>query len=79
MEILFSQFINLHTKEEHRATTLSAVALFTRLPYVLLAILIGRLADQNLLPQYTLIVGGVSLLLWSVSLVLKNRAEIVKT
>ena len=64
---LFSQFINIHTKTEHRATTLSAVALFTRAPYVILAILIGVMAQKDLLPQFTTAVGVVALLIWLVS------------
>jgi len=75
MDIAFSQFINLHTREEHRATTLSAVALFTRLPYVFLALVIGQLADSNLLPQYTLVVGGIGLFVWAVSLLLFRRTS----
>lgn len=75
IEILFSRFINLHTREEHRATTLSAVALFTRLPYVFLALVIGRLADSNLLPQYTLVVGGIGIFIWVVSLLLFHRSS----
>lgn len=57
---LFSRYINLHTKAEHRATTLSAVALFTRAPYVILAILIGILAEKNSLPQFILVVGAIT-------------------
>jgi MFS family permease len=58
-EILFSQFINEHTQSQHRATTLSAVALLTRLPYILLVVLIGKIAENNGLPLYTSIVGAV--------------------
>ena len=65
---LFSQFINLHTREEHRATTLSAIALFTRAPYVFLAILIGAMAQRNLLPQFTTAVGVIALVIWFISL-----------
>jgi len=75
MDIAFSQFINLHTREEHRATTLSAVALFTRLPYVFLALVIGQLADNNLLPQYTLVVGVIGLMVWGISLFLFRKHQ----
>lgn len=67
---LFSTFINLHTSSEHRATTLSAVALFTRAPYVVLAILTGQLADKNVLPQFTLFVGAAAIIISVISFVL---------
>lgn len=73
VEILFSQFINIHTRQEHRATTLSAVAVFTKLPYVLLAVIIGRLADSNLLPQYMLVVGGCALVIWLLAVLLHRK------
>ncbi|HYD35003.1 MAG TPA: MFS transporter [Vitreimonas sp.] len=75
IDVLFSQFINLHTREEHRATTLSTVALFTRLPYVVLAIVIGRLADNNLVALYTLTVGCVGIMVWIVALALYWRSR----
>lgn len=68
-EILFSQFINEHTESKHRATTLSAVALFTKLPYILLAIIVARIAENNVLPQFMITVGSVSLIVWLVSFV----------
>jgi hypothetical protein len=61
---LYSRFLNLHTKPEHRATTLSAVALFTKFPYVALALVMGILADRKALPQFTMVVGGVLLCVW---------------
>lgn len=67
-EILFSKFINEHTNQEHRATTLSAVALFTKMPYVLLALLIGRIAENDGLPLYTMIVGIAAMAVWVYSL-----------
>lgn len=82
IDILFSQYINLHTDEKHRATTLSAVALFTKLPYVLLALIIGRIAEKNQLPQYTIIVGVIALALWMVSLFVFTKGvnkKILKT
>jgi MFS family permease len=38
---LFSHFINSHTRAEHRATVLSAIALLIRAPYIVLALLTG--------------------------------------
>jgi len=67
-EILFSQFINRHTPEKHRATTLSSVALFTKLPYVFLALVIGAIAEVDKLPHYTIAVGLIALALWALSL-----------
>jgi MFS family permease len=64
---LFSQFINIHSHSEHRATTLSAVALFTKLPYVVLAILLGVLAEKNLLAQFCMVVGLVVAVVWVVA------------
>lgn len=69
VDILFSQFINEHTSPQHRATTLSALALFTKLPYILLAVLIGKIADNKGLPAYTMIVGTVSIIVWVYSLI----------
>jgi MFS family permease len=76
VEILFSKYINAHTREEHRATTLSAVSLFIRLPYVVLTLLIGRLADAGLLAEYTLVVGIVSLIVWGLSLILFRHKQL---
>lgn len=57
VEQLFSVFINRHTHEEHRATTLSAVSLLTRAPYVLLAVVTGALAERNQLASLCLVLG----------------------
>jgi MFS family permease len=65
---LFSQFINIHTKSENRATTLSATALLIRLPYVLLALLLGVLAERNLLPQFIFSAGIVAIFVWIYSI-----------
>jgi len=66
-DILFSQFLNEHTRSEHRATTLSAVALFTKMPYVLLALVIGKIAENNGLPQYMVLVGMIALGIWGLT------------
>lgn len=58
---LFLVYINKHTRSEHRATTLSAVSVFTRAPYVVIAILMGALADRHLLPEFSGIVGLIGL------------------
>ncbi len=79
VDILFSQFINEHTPTNHRATTLSAIALFTRLPYVLLALVIGKIAENNGLPQYTVIVGVIGLSVWALSFLLRLRKRYLVT
>jgi MFS family permease len=76
IEIVFSQFINEHTRAEHRATTLSAVALFTKMPYIFLALYVGRIAETNGLPQFTIIVGTIALLVSILSLILAKRRQL---
>lgn len=76
VEIFFSQFINLRTQEEHRATTLSAVALFTKLPYTFLALLIGSLADSSLLATYTLSIGGIAIVAWLTAYFLYKKTNL---
>ncbi len=75
---LFSQYINVHTPAEHRATTLSAVALFTKAPYVILAVLTGILAEKGLLPQFTLVVGVVASCSWLFSFFKFNQSKLRK-
>lgn len=70
---LFSTFINIHTRDEHRATTLSAVALFTRLPYLFLAFVIAVMAQNNELHQALFYLGGVCIVIWLISLALHLR------
>ncbi len=72
-EIQFSQFINEHTESRHRATTLSAVALFTKMPYVFLALIVARIAENNSLPQYTIFVGIIALVVWTGSMIKMKR------
>lgn len=75
LEIVFSQFINEHTKAEHRATTLSAVALFTKMPYIFLALYLGRIAETGGLPQFTSTVGLIALAVCGLSLVLAKKKQ----
>lgn len=60
---LFSIYINHHTQSHHRATTLSAISLFTRAPYVALALLTGYLADKNQLAIFCLVLGSIAVLI----------------
>lgn len=62
VEQLFSVFINRHTHEDHRATTLSTVSLLTRAPYAVLAVVSGMLAEQNQLWLLCLMLGLVGFL-----------------
>lgn len=68
IEQIFSVYINAHTHQRHRATTLSAVTLFTKLPYITLAALTGYLAEKNLLPQFFWLIGIILFLVWVLSL-----------
>jgi MFS family permease len=77
VEQLFSIFINVHAHEEHRATTLSTVALITRAPYALLAIVTGILADWNMLPLLCLVLGCVVMAVVGGSLLVR-RAQPAK-
>ena len=61
---LFSQYINIHTRSENRATTLSAIALLTKLPYVILAIALGVLAEKQMLAQFCVVAGSLSTVVW---------------
>ncbi len=65
---LFSQYINIHTKSEHRATTLSAITLMIKMPYVLLAIVLGILAEKQLLAQFSIVAGLVAVVVWTASM-----------
>jgi len=67
IEQIFSVYINAHTHQRHRATTLSAVALFTKLPYILLAALTGYFAEKNLLPQFIWTIGVAFFFVWTFS------------
>lgn len=55
--------VNDHTPSEIRATTLSTVALITKLPYVGVAIVAGLMIDDGRLGQFVLIMAAASLLL----------------
>jgi len=73
LEQLLSVFINQHAHDEHRATTLSAVSLLTRIPYVLMAILTGYVADHQLLGVYTWALGIICLIAVAASILAGQR------
>jgi hypothetical protein len=72
---LFSQYINIHTESQHRATTLSAISLFIKFPYVALAILLGVLADKQLLPQFCMVAGVFAFGIWIFSFLKYRRVN----
>lgn len=73
---LFSKFINIHTRSEHRATTLSATTLIVKFPYVLLAVVTGILAENQLLAQFCVIAGIVVFVAWLFSLTKYRKIEL---
>jgi MFS family permease len=56
-----SIIVNKEISSTYRATTLSTVSLLSKVPYVLVAILIGAAFEKNLLPQFNLAMAGVIL------------------
>lgn len=52
-----SVVVNREIESKHRATALSAVALLTKIPYVMLAVIAGKMIEQQQLPRFMFIVG----------------------
>jgi MFS family permease len=69
--------VNNNIPSKYRATALSAAALITRLPYVLVAITAGKMIEAGKLSQFNIGVGLVILagLLFSVTLTLFKKAN----
>lgn len=67
-----SVVVNQEIESKYRATALSTVALLTKIPYVLLAIIAGKMIDQQKLPLFMLSVGIVILLSVVLSFCLKK-------
>lgn len=61
-----SILINRRIDSKHRATTLSTVALITKLPYVLLAVTAGKMVESGILGSFNL---GVGITILSVALI----------
>ena len=62
-----STIVNKEISSSYRATTLSTISLLTKVPYVLVAVLIGAAAEKNMLSQFCLTLGGVILVIAMIS------------
>jgi Major Facilitator Superfamily len=58
-----SVIVNEHTPSEYRATTLSTVALLVRIPYVLTAIIAGKMVEDGTFAWFNLITATIIVLL----------------
>lgn len=56
---LTSTIINEHTDSKHRATTLSTLALFSQVPYILLVTLFANMTETSNLPRLFIVYGVV--------------------
>lgn len=54
-----SVIVNKEISSSYRATTLSTVSLLSKVPYVLVAVLIGSATENNMLSQFCLLLAGV--------------------
>lgn len=59
--------VNREISSHYRATTLSTISLLSKVPYVLVAVLIGEAAENNMLSQFTLGLAGTILLVAVIS------------
>ncbi len=62
-----SIIVNKEISSKYRATTLSTISLLTKVPYVLIAVLIGSALEKNLLSLFCFILAGVILLITLIS------------
>ena len=60
-------FINSQTESRYRATTISATAFLMKLPYALLAIVFGYMAQNGLKSEFSLGIGIMGLILTGIS------------
>lgn len=67
--------VNRHTPSRHRATTLSVIALLAKLPYVLLAVVAGKMVEAQRLPLFLLSYGSVILLSLGITWVIKKVSQ----
>jgi len=71
-----SIIINKRIESKNRATTLSTVALMTKIPYVFIAILAGKMVEEGTLPTFNLWTGVVIIVVALISVLfvsLKNK------
>lgn len=62
-----SIIVNKRIDSKYRATTLSTVALVTKIPYVLIAVAAGKIVQEGKLPQFNLTVGLIVLVVAIIS------------
>ncbi len=62
-----SIIVNKNIQSRYRATTLSTLALITKIPYVLIAVLAGKLIEEGRLATFTLSTSGIILFVAVVS------------
>ncbi len=60
--------VNKHLESQYRATSLSAIALVTRIPYAVIAITAGQLVEQGQLPTFNFTVAGIVFTVSGISL-----------
>ncbi|MFH0772980.1 MAG: MFS transporter [bacterium] len=65
-----STIVNKEISSQYRATTLSTISLLSKIPYVVVAVLIGQAAEKNLLPQFNLGLAGVIIFATAVSIIM---------
>ncbi len=74
-----SIIINKKIESQYRATTLSTVALFTKIPYVLLAVVAGKMIQDGKLGDFNLRIGLFTLIVALLSLTFIKLPKILKT
>lgn len=65
--------VNKDVEAKHRATALSTVALLTKIPYVLLAVIAGRMVQNGDLWRFNAIVGTVIIFAMTINIVIGNK------
>ncbi len=70
-----SVIVNKEISSRFRATTLSTISLLSKIPYVLIAVLIGTAADKNMLSQFCFILASVTFFFTVVSAGLYLRVK----
>ncbi len=68
--------VNQKIDPKHRATALSAVALLTKIPYVVLAILAGKMIENGQLTTFNFYVGVVIIIAMGINVYIARRTRI---
>lgn len=74
-----STIVNKEISSQYRATTLSTVSLLSKVPYVLIAVLIGAAVEKNMLSQFCLLLATAILLITMISGGLYLKAKKAQT